>query len=323
MGVAYTRGLHELGDGLWAYLQPDGGWGWSNAGLICCADRSLLVDTLFDLKLTRAMLDEMAPLLKRSPIRAAVNTHANPDHCFGNQLLPDAAEIYASAAAAAEMSELSPAELHGLKLATGMEANLRDFIDLAFGPFDFEGIELREPTRTFQGHLRLSVGERELELIELGPAHTRGDVIVHLPDAATVFTGDLLFAGGTPIAWASLSNWLSACDWIMQLGAGTLIPGHGPVTDSSGVADMRRYLAHVRDCAAECFAAGLDPGAAADEIDISDFSDWGEPERIAVNVLAAYRELDPSLPEPTAAELFARMADWRARHRGTRTPERA
>jgi cyclase len=46
--VAHTKGLHGLGDGLDAYLQPDGGWGWSNAGLITAGGTSLLVDTLFD-----------------------------------------------------------------------------------------------------------------------------------------------------------------------------------------------------------------------------------------------------------------------------------
>ena len=54
----YTLGLHELGEGCHAYLQPDGGWGWSNAGLIVGDGQSLLVDTLFDLDLTAAMLDD-------------------------------------------------------------------------------------------------------------------------------------------------------------------------------------------------------------------------------------------------------------------------
>ena len=52
----YTKGLHDLGNGCFAYLQPDGSWGWSNAGLITDHDQTLLVDTLFDLKLTREML---------------------------------------------------------------------------------------------------------------------------------------------------------------------------------------------------------------------------------------------------------------------------
>src|SRR5919205_3655369 len=103
MNVAYTKGLHELGDGLFAYLQPDGGWGWSNAGLITGDGTSLLVDTLFDLRLTRRMLDSMRAVTDRNPIEQALNTHANGDHCFGNQLLPDGADIYATAAAAAEM----------------------------------------------------------------------------------------------------------------------------------------------------------------------------------------------------------------------------
>ena len=55
----YTTGLHEVADGVFAWLQPDGGWGWSNAGLLATDDSALLVDTLFDLKLTRAMLDAM------------------------------------------------------------------------------------------------------------------------------------------------------------------------------------------------------------------------------------------------------------------------
>ena len=57
----YTKGLHESLDGVWAYLQPDGGWGWSNAGLITDDGSSLLVDTLFDLRLTGEMLERCAP----------------------------------------------------------------------------------------------------------------------------------------------------------------------------------------------------------------------------------------------------------------------
>ena len=65
---AYTEGLHEVADGVFAYLQPDGGWGWSNAGLAVGDGSSLLVDTLFDLRLTQRMLDAMAPHVHSSPI---------------------------------------------------------------------------------------------------------------------------------------------------------------------------------------------------------------------------------------------------------------
>src|SRR3954470_9749851 len=106
MNVAYEKGLHELGDGLHAYLQPDGGWGWSNAGLITADGTSLLVDTLFDLRLTQEMLEAMRPLTERNPIDAAMNTHGNGDHCWGNQLLPAETRMYATSAAIEEMQQV-------------------------------------------------------------------------------------------------------------------------------------------------------------------------------------------------------------------------
>lgn len=313
MDVAYEKGLHEVGDGLFAYLQPDGGWGWSNAGLIAAGGTSLLVDTLYDLRLTREMLEAMAPVVQASPIDAALNTHANPDHCFGNELLPTATEIYASAATAREMGDVSPELLHTLKGAD-LPPDLRAFVDRAFGPFDFSNISVRPPSQTFSGRLDLGVGDREVSFIELGPAHTGGDTIVHVADAATVFTGDLLFIDGTPVVWADLDNWLAACDRILELDARVLIPGHGPVTDASGVRDVQRYLRFVRDEARARFDAGMDAAAAADDIDVSDFADWSDPERIVANVQAAYRAFDPAIPAPTVAEQLIAMAGWRARH---------
>jgi cyclase len=55
----FSKGLHDLGNGCFAYLQPDGGWGWSNAGLVVDGKENLLIDTLFDLKLTQEMLSDM------------------------------------------------------------------------------------------------------------------------------------------------------------------------------------------------------------------------------------------------------------------------
>src|SRR5713101_222134 len=104
----YTKGLHDLGNSVYAYLQPGGTWGRSNAGLIIDGEASLLIDTLFDLKLTQEMLDTMRKSVPAAAhIDMVVNTHANGDHCYGNQLVADA-QIIASKHTAEEMTELPP-----------------------------------------------------------------------------------------------------------------------------------------------------------------------------------------------------------------------
>ena len=302
--MSYTLGLHELSNGCHAYLQPDGGWGWSNAGLIVGEGASLLVDTLFDLKITQKMLDTMAHATEKAPISTVVNTHANGDHCYGNQLL-SGKEIIASAATAHEMSEVPPAMLAALNSAPGEVGDLfRHF----FGEFDFEGIEPTLPTKTFTGKHSVTVGGRVVELVEVGPAHTAGDTLVFVPDARTVYTGDILFIGGTPIVWAGpLDNWIAACDLICSSDVEHIVPGHGPLTDKAGVTAIRDYLAYVQDEATERFNGGMDAWDAARDIALNGFAEWGEFGRLAVNVDTVYRTLSGAHKSPDVVEQFRRM----------------
>ncbi len=303
--LGYAKGLTEVADRCYAYLQPDGGWGWSNAGLVVGDGASLLIDTLFDLKLTREMLDAMAPVSASAPIGTVVNTHANGDHCYGNQLVRDC-EIVASVATAHEMSEVPASMLASLNAAPGEIGELfRSF----FGAFEFEGIEFTPPTTTFSGTHTLQVGGRSVDLYEVGPAHTAGDTIVHLSDAAVVLTGDILFSKGTPIVWAGpLSNWVAACDRIESLNPSVIIPGHGPVSTLADVRDCREYLTMVEREATARFQAGMSAYDAAADIALGDFAGWGEPGRIAVNVEAVYRTLDSNHIPANIVEMFQQMA---------------
>jgi cyclase len=292
----YTHGLHEVADGVSAYLQPDGSWGLSNAGLVVDGDASLLVDTLFDLRLTREMLDAMR---RATPAAAAidvvVNTHANGDHCWGNQLVRDA-EIVGSRRCAEEMAELPPSVLADV-MASPPDGPTGDLLRRMFGRFDFRGIEVVPPTTTFDGELALTVGDTEVHLYEVGPAHTRGDVIVHVPDQGVVFTGDILFNGGHPIVWAGpVANWVAACDRILDLAPDVVVPGHGAVTGTAAVADQRDYFAFVEKEVRPRAEAGMAPLDAARDIDLGPYADLGERERFAVNVGAVYRDLGIDVP---------------------------
>jgi glyoxylase-like metal-dependent hydrolase (beta-lactamase superfamily II) len=310
--VAYAKGLTDLGNGLWAWMQPDGGWGFSNAGLITGGGEAALVDTLFDEALTDEMLRAMEAScgVRRDAIDTVVNTHANGDHTHGNALLTNA-EIVASEASAREMEAFPPETLAQLKAAGGAgalgEAG-RYFAEI-FAPFDFAGVRHKPPTRTFSGHASLDVGSHRVQLLEVGPAHTAGDVIVHVPDASAVFTGDILFIEGTPIVWAGpVSNWIAACDLIEAMNPAHIVPGHGPLTDLSGVREVADYLRFVEAEAVSRFTVGMGPEEAALDIGLGRYAGWKDAERIAVNVDTVWREWSGSTDAPDALALFGRMA---------------
>lgn len=308
--MSYAKGLAEVGDGLYAYLQPDGGWGWSNAGLVVDGERTLLIDTLFDLPLTEAMLREMrAAVPAATQIDTLVNTHANGDHCYGNQLVGDAV-IVASERTAAEMGELPPAAMAALVEQAPQMGELGRFFLRCFGAFDFAGIELTLPHETFSGELTLNVGERELRLIEVGPAHTRGDTLVHVPAQDVLFTGDVLFAGAHPIAWAGpVSNWIAACERIVALAPAVIVPGHGAPSELADVRETQAYFEYLYDQARLRHDEGMTALEAARSMRLDRWADWREGERLVVNIANIYAELDGASEPIDGLVAFGQMAE--------------
>jgi cyclase len=307
----FEKGLVETGAGLYAYLQPDGGWGWSNAGLITDGGQSLLVDTLFDARLTREMLGVMADAagVGADDIGIIVNTHANGDHTHGNGCCHKA-EVIASEASAREMSELPASQLAAIMAQARAMGPAGQYLVDIFGSFDFTDVEEKLPTQTFSGEYSLTVGDIKVDLIEVGPAHTAGDVMVHVPDDKTIFTGDILFIEGTPIMWAGpVANWIAACNLIIDLKAETIVPGHGPITDVHGVRRVQDYLRYIDQEARKRYDAGLSVRDAAHDIRLGDFSSWGDAERIAVNVSTLYREYSGDSAAPDVVQLFGLMAE--------------
>jgi glyoxylase-like metal-dependent hydrolase (beta-lactamase superfamily II) len=154
-----------------------------------------------------------------------------------------------------------------------------------------------------------------VRLLNLGPAHTAADSVVHVPDAGVLFAGDLLFIGCTPIVWAGpIANWVAACDAMIALDAPTVVPGHGPITDADGIRAVRGYLVHVAEQAEVAYRKGLSFVEAADSIDLGEYASWLDAERVVINVYQRYRELDAGTPELPAMGLLAMQADWLVKH---------
>lgn len=301
----FDGGLVPVGDRAWAWLQPNGGLGESNAGLIAGHGASLLVDTLWDARLTGVMIGAAQEVTAAAgaPITTLLNTHGDGDHWYGNGLLADGVEIVASARAIEQMREEPPSMLTRLA-PIGPAAGLAGRIPLlpggrsmrglarfagALQSYEFGDLEPRLPGRSFSDSLDLDIGGRRVEVIEVGPAHTAGDAIAWLADARVVFAGDIVFTDVTPIMWAGpVRNWIDALERIEQLHPEVVIGGHGPPCGPEGVRELRDYWVWLRD---EIVASGDDsPHDLAERLVRSNeyasapWGAWRNPERTLVNV---------------------------------------
>ncbi|MQA73530.1 MAG: MBL fold metallo-hydrolase [Solirubrobacterales bacterium] len=329
----YQGGLTEAGAGVHAWLQPNGLLGESNAALLIGAGSSLLIDTLWDPTLTRRMLAAIAPLVAEAPIETLVNTHSDGDHWWGNQEVVGA-EIIATEAASAVMQTQTPGEIKRFRaLARGLglagssaipyprrkeTAVVAAYVGEALRPFGFDDVRLTPPTRTFSGRLELDIGGRVVELIEVGPAHTPGDLIVWIPDARVAIAADILFIGVTPIMWAGpIEGWIAALELLLDLGAERFVPGHGPICGADEVGRLIDYWRWLERAAGGRLADGSAPAEVAralvlgDEIVAAGFADWLGPERALVNVrtIDAHRRAAAKLPGPREiVDAFFRMA---------------
>ncbi|MBH5333915.1 MBL fold metallo-hydrolase [Streptomyces pactum] len=287
MSVPFTTGVHRLAPETFAYVQGSRATGYSNAGLVCSGEEALLVDTLYTLDQTRQMLSAITKAVPATDICWVVNTHQDGDHWWGNQLVGDAL-IVSSTAAARRMREAGPETMEPF-LAADTDPRLRAYLEA----FDFSGITPTYPTITFTGEMELTVGSRTVRLIEVGPAHTEGDVIVHVPDAGVVYAGDILMFGGHGVIHSGpVGNCIRACDTILDLGAETVVPGHGPVGGKSEVIRVRDYLERVQAHATTAHQQGKSALEAAREFGFDEFSGFANAERVVLNIGAVYRELN-------------------------------
>jgi hypothetical protein len=106
-----------------------------------------------------------------------------------------------------------------------------------------------------------------------------------------------------------VANWIKACLLIEDMDVDLIVPGHGPITDKHGVVQVRHYLQYVRDQAKTRYDAGMSAFEAAKDIELSEYSAWSDPERIAVNVDSLYREFSGEKTATDILELFGRMAE--------------
>src|SRR6266508_2093479 len=280
--------LHEIVDGVFAWVQPDGSWWLNNAGAVTgvgddgtYAAGTFIVDTCATHDRTRAFLDAVMAATGDAPITMAANTHQHGDHTYGNSLLPREAVLIGHEA-----------------MRAGLLADaIIDGCPPVWAPVpDWGAVSRRVPSITVRDRVTIFNGSRRIELHHPGyAAHTTGDLVAWLPEEGVLFAGDLLFHGLTPLVFmGSVSGARRALDWIAAFGPHHVVPGHGALIDGLALADVLavhdRYVQFVDSTAAAGRRHGLNALDAARGCDLGEFAGWSDAERLVLNVHRAYAD---------------------------------
>ncbi|HUP33633.1 MAG TPA: MBL fold metallo-hydrolase [Gaiellaceae bacterium] len=254
-----------------------------NVGIILGDDAALVVDTGMGPANGRLALDTARRLAGERRLFLTL-THFHPEHGFGAQSFVDEATIVYNRTQAEELARSG-----------------REFIEMfsEFGPEVAEllaDVEIVQPHETYDGTTEVDLGNRTVQLRELGGAHTRGDQVVHLPDEGVLFAGDLVENRFFPILFGDVANgpaWIETLDRLEALGPETVVPGHGEVGTAELIRDLRAFLVEVRESVADRMARGHDIETIAAELGPeirARYESWDNPEWIDFAIRNFHRE---------------------------------
>lgn len=257
-----------------------------NVGFVVGDTAVLVIDTGLGPRNGAHVLGQARRLAGGRPLYLTV-THFHPEHGFGAQAFRGAATIIYNAA---QREELRRKGAGYIEMFTGMSpayaAELRD-------------VELTGPDITYDGRAEIDLGGHTAVLQSRGPAHTASDQSIHV-DGRVLFTGDLLETRSFPIVPyfppfdtdVDVAGWITVLGQFLALDPAVVVPGHGEVTDTTLIRDVRDYLDYVLRQAARLRADGASPDDAATAIEKdarARWTTWDSPYWIGLAARAVYQ----------------------------------
>jgi glyoxylase-like metal-dependent hydrolase (beta-lactamase superfamily II) len=273
--------LSEVGDRIWVARYE---WFDVNVTLVQGDRGLLLVDTHASETAARAVVADVRRL-GAGEVVAVVNTHEHFDHTFGNVVVREAwGQVPVHAHEQAAERTVPAGERIKARYADSDDAHRDEVLATRIVPAD----------ETFSSARSLDLGDRLVELVHPGRGHTGGDLVVRVPDADVVLTGDLVeesaLRGGVPGFGDDCYplDWPLSLDLVLNLvGPDTVVvPGHGAPVGREFVQEQRAAIGIVAETIRDLAGRGV-PLDQALEV-----GDWPYPrEELASAVRRGYEQL--------------------------------
>lgn len=293
--------LERISDDVYATVVRDGisPSQYAASLILIRTDHVLVVDSRHDDSSAEDLIGTIAGLTDL-PVRYVVNTHWHGDHVQGNaqfraqfpsvqfiggaasgedmlslgrQRLDDEISRADERIAAAKQWLVDGSRTDGTPLTGAEVESLPGQISAASaGAEARRAIKLIAPGITVNGRFSLTDAEPIVEIIQVGPAHTRGDVVVHVPSRGVLAIGDLVEDGFPWFGDGFPSGWADAMDVVADIEAETILGAHGPVLhDRKMFETQHRFVRRISDLARTAAANGLDLDSIMSQTDFGEF----------------------------------------------------
>ncbi|MGY2733422.1 MBL fold metallo-hydrolase [Sphingomonas sp. UYP23] len=236
--------LKPIAPGVYAAIDGPEGRSGSNAGFVIGDDGVLVIDSFFNPDATRALVSEIHRLTPK-PIRYVVNTHYHADHVGGDAVLRAAGAMIIAHRNVRGWVRTENLHLFGEHISPKTAAMIK---------------ALPLPDLTTEHNMTIWLGNQRV-LIEPALGHTGGDLMVTVPDAKTIFCGDILWRRMSPnIIDGDVASWAKTVAALQQAPTGSdtvFVPGHGDVATLKDVGEFEHYLSDLLELVTRKRAGGL------------------------------------------------------------------
>ncbi|MDH3387045.1 MAG: MBL fold metallo-hydrolase [Gammaproteobacteria bacterium] len=208
----------------------------SNSAFVVSSAGVIVFDTLGTPALGAKLLAAIREVTD-APIRRIYISHYHADHMYGSQAFDGIGAEIITSDGAKRYLEGEVAQRRLAERRVSLEPWVNDDTRIVY------------PDRYLKGEERFEFGDLSIRVVDVGSAHSEGDLVLFVEDDGVLFSGDIIFEGRIPfLGTSSSAAWLDVLDEMEQADVGVIVPGHGRAAENPReiVSLTRNYLAFVR-----------------------------------------------------------------------------